>query len=125
MKIKKKKCKRFFQCFWKREAEKERTIYLNGTVVPENKCKNAIANTKYNILTLIPIVLYNQFKFFFNLFYLIISLSQFITVLKVGYLFTYIAPLAFVLVLTIIKEAYDDIKRYQKDREVNLHKYEF
>ena len=109
----------------RKEAEKERTIYMNGTVIPENNCKNAIANTKYNILTLIPIVLYNQFKFFFNLFYLIISLSQFISVLKVGYLFTYIAPLAFVLILTIIKEAYDDIKRYQKDREVNLHKYEF
>lgn len=121
----KNKCKRLFRCFYKDEAEKERAIFFNGLVFPENYAQNAISNTKYNLFTLVPIVLYNQFKFFFNLFYLFISLSQFIPILKVGYLFTYIAPLVFVLVLTIIKEAYDDLKRYQKDREVNLHKYEF
>ncbi len=56
-----------------------------------------------------PKVLFNQFKFFYNLFFLLISLSQFIPALKVGYLFTYIAPLAFVLTITLLKEAVDDI----------------
>jgi len=37
--------------------------------------------------------------------------TQFIPVLQVGFLFTYIAPLVFVLSITILKEAYDDIKR--------------
>lgn len=37
----------------------------------------------------------------------------------VGYLFTYIAPLVFVLSITIAKEAYDDIKRYLIDKENN------
>ena len=32
--------------------------------------------------------------------------------LQVGPLFTYLAPLAFVLLATLAKEAYDDIKRY-------------
>ena len=77
-----------------------------------------INNTKYNVLTFIPVVLYNQFKFFFNLFFLLICLSQMIPALKVGkilsfsllgFLFTYVAPLAFVLVITLMKEAWDDI----------------
>jgi len=39
--------------------------------------------------------------------------------LKVGYMFTYVAPLVFVLSLTMCKEAYDDIKRYKRDKEEN------
>lgn len=54
-----------------------------------------------------------------------ISLSQFIPALKVGYLFTYIAPLVFVLLITMIKEAVDDIGRFQKDKAMNNKKYEF
>lgn len=70
---------------------------------------NQVVNTKYNPVTIIPKVLFNQFKFFYNLFFLLIALSQFVPVLKVGFLFTYIAPLAFVLVVTLLKEAADDI----------------
>ena len=80
---------------------------------------NKVCNTKYNPITLIPIVLFNQFKFFYNLFFLLISLSQFIPPLKVGFLFTYIAPLAFVLFITLCKEATDDINRWRKDKEIN------
>lgn len=36
---------------------------------------------------------------------------------------TYIAPLAFVLFVTMGKEAYDDYKRYLRDREANSQKY--
>jgi len=61
---------------------------------------------------------------FYNFFFLLIGLSQFIPPLKVGFLFTYIAPLAFVLIITILKEEFDDIQRMQKDRELNNTKYE-
>lgn len=90
-------------------------IYLNGTCQPKIRIKNIVRNQKYSIITFIPSVLYNQFKFFFNFFYLMISLSQFVPALKVGFLFTYLAPLMFVLTLTMIKDAYDDFKRYQRD----------
>ncbi|TNV85311.1 hypothetical protein FGO68_gene5532 [Halteria grandinella] len=80
---------------------------------------NKLVNTKYNVFTFIPVVLYNQFKFFFNLFFLLICLSQLFPALKVGFLFTYVAPLAFVLVVTLLKEAWDDIQRYQRDKELN------
>jgi phospholipid-translocating ATPase len=61
-------------------------------------------------------VLYQQFKYFFNLFYLLTALSQFIPILKVGLLFSFVAPLALVLTLTMFKEAYEDYQRYCKDK---------
>ena len=32
-------------------------------------------NRKYNICTLVPMVLFNQFKFFYNFFFLVIALT--------------------------------------------------
>jgi hypothetical protein len=36
---------------------------------------NKLNNQKYNCVSFIPKVLYNEFKFFFNLFFLVITLS--------------------------------------------------
>lgn len=41
----------------------------------------------------LPQVLYNQFKFFLNLYFLVVALSQFVPSLKIGYLYTYWVPL--------------------------------
>jgi len=75
-------------------------VYENGIGKP---VANIIRNQKYSVITFIPIVLYQQFKFFFNLFYLLTALSQFIPILKVGLLFSFVAPLALVLILTMFK----------------------
>ena len=56
-------------------------------------------------------VLYNQFKFFLNMFFLIMALSQFIPQLQIGYLYTYWGPLGFVLAVTTVREAIDDFRR--------------
>jgi phospholipid-translocating ATPase len=40
-----------------------------------------------------------------------------------GFIATYIAPLAFVLCVTMGKEAYDDYKRYLRDKEANSQRY--
>jgi len=37
---------------------------------------------------------------------------------------TYVAPLIFVLTVTMMKEAWDDINRKIRDRKLNLTKYE-
>ena len=81
---------------------------LDGRTKPRTFPTNRENNQKYNVITLIPLVLFNQFKFFYNFFFLVIGLSQFIPALKVGFMFTYIAPLVFVLMVTIAKEAFDD-----------------
>jgi phospholipid-translocating ATPase len=67
--------------------------------------------------------LINQFSFFGNLFYLLLTISQFFDALKVGFLFSYVAPLVFVLVVTLIKEAYDDIYRYKTDIKTNSEEF--
>lgn len=41
-------------------------------------------NQKYSVITFMPVVLYNEFKFFFNLFFLLIALSQLVPFLRVG-----------------------------------------
>ena len=101
-----------------------RRITLHGDTTPSRFLTNKLNNNKYNVITFIPVVLFNQFKFFYNLFFLLIALSQFIPALKVGYLFTYIAPLAFVLIITLMKEGFDDIQRYRKDSALNNKKHE-
>lgn len=78
---------------------------------------------KYNILTFFPLVLFQQFRFFLNLYFLIMALSQFIPDIRISYLYTYWGPLAFVLTVTICREAVDDFRRHQRDREVNSQKY--
>ena len=92
-----------------------RTISLTGDCQPVNYQNNIVKNTKYNLLTFLPLVLYNQFKFFFNLFFLITALTQLIEVLRVGLFITFIGPLIMVLSLTVGKEAYDDYRTYQRD----------
>jgi phospholipid-translocating ATPase len=47
------------------------------------------------------------------------SISQFFPELKVGFLFTYISPLAFVVAVSMAKELYDDINRVIQDKKTN------
>ncbi|PTB42259.1 uncharacterized protein TrAFT101_008649 [Trichoderma asperellum] len=84
---------------------------------------NIISNAKYTAFTFLPVTLYNEFSFFFNMYFLLVALSQIIPALRIGYLSTYIAPLAFVLCITMGKEAYDDIDRRRRDNEANSEEY--
>lgn len=84
---------------------------------------NMISNAKYTALTFLPITLYNEFSFFFNMYFLLVALSQAIPALRIGYLTTYVAPLAFVLCITMGKEAWDDIERRRRDTEANSEEY--
>ena len=57
------------------------------------------------------------------MFFLLIALSQIIEALRVGFLISFVAPLAFVLIVTMIKELADDLARRAKDAEINAQKY--
>ena len=50
--------------------------------------------------------------------------SQFIPAIQIGAPITYWGPLSFVLTITLIREAVDDIVRFWRDREMNCEKYE-
>ncbi len=45
---------------------------------------NVLRNQKYSVVTFFPLVFYEQFKFFFNLYFLLVALSQFVPALKIG-----------------------------------------
>ncbi|XP_036100165.1 probable phospholipid-transporting ATPase IIB isoform X3 [Molossus molossus] len=110
-------------CRRKREL-RARTVWLGHPEKCEEKHpRNSIKNQKYNVFTFIPGVLYEQFKFFLNLYFLVVSCSQFVPALKIGYLYTYWAPLGFVLAVTITREAIDEFRRFQRDKEVNSQLY--
>lgn len=104
-----------------KKKDKSRTIHFQrrSTAYPPN----TVRNQKYNVFTFLPVVLYEQFKFFFNLYFLLVALSQFVPALKIGFILTYIGPLAFVLLVTMGKEAYDDYKRNLRDKEANSARY--
>ena len=84
---------------------------------------NAVSNAKYNAWSFLPLTLYNEFSFFTNLYFLLVALSQIIPPLRIGYLSTYVAPLAFVLFITLGKEALDDIARRKRDADANKAEY--
>ncbi|KAF4627743.1 hypothetical protein G7Y89_g10411 [Cudoniella acicularis] len=84
---------------------------------------NAVSNAKYTPISFLPRTLYNEFSFFFNMYFLLVALSQAIPALRIGYLSTYIVPLACVLAITLGKEAYDDIDRRRRDNEANSEGY--
>ncbi|XP_041496761.1 probable phospholipid-transporting ATPase IIB isoform X6 [Microtus oregoni] len=110
-------------CQRKKEL-KARTVWLGCPEKCEEKHpRNSIKNQKYNVFTFIPGVLYEQFKFFLNLYFLVVSCSQFVPALKIGYLYTYWAPLGFVLAVTIAREAIDEFRRFQRDNEMNSQLY--
>uniref|UniRef100_A0A4W3HUA5 Phospholipid-transporting ATPase n=1 Tax=Callorhinchus milii TaxID=7868 RepID=A0A4W3HUA5_CALMI len=108
----------------RKKEHKARTVWLGCPEKCEEKYpRNAIKNQKYNFFTFVPGVLYQQFKFFLNLYFLVVSCSQFVPELKIGYLYTYWAPLGFVMAVTIVREALDEFRRYQRDEEMNSQLY--
>ena len=96
-----------------------RKVHLNN----HKRGSNLTINSKYNFLTFLPLVLYQQFKYFFNLYFLGLTITQFIPVLRVGFLFNYVGPLSLVLTLSMCKEAYDDILRHARDKAINNQHY--
>ncbi|XP_014680758.1 PREDICTED: probable phospholipid-transporting ATPase IIB [Priapulus caudatus] len=107
-----------------RRNKEYRSRMLHIGEAPSGKFpSNVIRNQKYNILTFIPLVLFEQFKFFLNLYFLIVAISQFIPDVRIGYLYTYWGPLGFVLAVTMIREALDDFRRYRRDKEANSQLY--
>lgn len=99
-----------------------RTISI-GKYPPPRFPLNAVSNAKYTAWSFLPRTLYNEFSFFYNLYFLLVALSQIIPFLRIGYLSTYIDPLAFVLTITLGKEALDDIGRRRRDSEANKEEY--
>jgi len=69
-------------------SKESRNVFLKGSCEPPNNMSNEVKNRKYNVITFLPMFLYNQFRAFFNMFFLAITVSQFFPILRVGKLST-------------------------------------
>lgn len=75
-----------------RARDTSRTIPLRSVDSGSSKspyAPNVVRNQKYTVLSFLPVVFYEQFKFFFNFYFLVVALSQFIPALKIGELHTF------------------------------------
>ncbi|XP_041826504.1 phospholipid-transporting ATPase IC [Melanotaenia boesemani] len=83
---------------------------------------NAIKTYKYNVLTFLPLNLYEQFKRAANLYFLALLILQIIPEISTLPWYTTLIPLVVVLGITAIKDLVDDLARHRMDKEINNRK---
>jgi len=83
---------------------------------------NAISTTKYNLATFVPKFLFEQFRKYWNIYFLIIGCLQQIPDLSPTGRWGTIGPLMLVLFVTAVKEIWEDFQRLKQDRKINRHK---
>ncbi|NWZ07944.1 ATP9A ATPase, partial [Agelaius phoeniceus] len=117
------RCCECLRCCGRREP-RPRSVWLGHPEKRDQRYpRNVINNQKYNFFTFLPGVLFNQFKYFFNLYFLLLACSQFVVEMRLGALYTYWVPLGFVLAVTVIREAAEELRCYMRDKEVNSQIY--
>uniref|UniRef100_A0AAR2JQ77 Phospholipid-transporting ATPase n=1 Tax=Pygocentrus nattereri TaxID=42514 RepID=A0AAR2JQ77_PYGNA len=85
---------------------------------------NAIKTYKYNVLTFLPLNLYEQFKRAANLYFLALLILQIIPQISTLPWYTTLVPLVLVLGITAVKDLIDDLARHRMDKEINNRKCE-
>ena len=85
---------------------------------------NTISTTKYNAFTFLPKALLYQFIRLANIYFVFIAIIQSIPIISPLGPATAIAPLVFVLTVSLIREAVEDLKRRKLDNEQNSNEVE-
>ncbi|XP_029920908.1 phospholipid-transporting ATPase IC [Myripristis murdjan] len=85
---------------------------------------NAIKTYKYNVLTFLPLNLFEQFKRAANLYFLGLLILQVIPQISTLPWYTTLVPLVLVLSITAMKDLVDDLARHRMDKEINNRKCE-
>ncbi|KAK7069607.1 Phospholipid-transporting ATPase ID, partial [Halocaridina rubra] len=84
--------------------------------------KNYIKTSKYTFLNFVPYNLFEQFQRLANFYFLCLLVLQLIPVISSLTPVTTAVPLIGVLMVTGIKDAYDDYQRHRSDNQVNKRK---
>ncbi|GAV84924.1 E1-E2_ATPase domain-containing protein/HAD domain-containing protein [Cephalotus follicularis] len=102
-----------------------RIVYCNQPSMHKKKplkyCSNHISTTKYNIITFLPKAIFEQFRRVANLYFLFAAILS-LTAVSPFSPVSMIAPLAFVVGLSMAKEALEDWRRFIQDMKVNSRK---
>jgi len=99
-----------------------RQVFFGRSSSDHNTVKypsNAVTTARYNLVSFLPVQLFEQFKKAANIYFLFIGLLQQVPNLSPTGQFTTIGPLAVFVALSMIREAYDDVKRHRQDRREN------
>uniref|UniRef100_A0A2S2QFH4 Phospholipid-transporting ATPase n=1 Tax=Sipha flava TaxID=143950 RepID=A0A2S2QFH4_9HEMI len=101
--------------------EKERFIKANNANYNAqfNYATNYIKTSKYTLLTFLPLNLFEQFQRLANFYFLCLMMLQMISIISSLTPITTSIPLVGVLMITAIKDAYDDYQRHVSDDLVN------
>ncbi|KAG5863820.1 hypothetical protein JTB14_001064 [Gonioctena quinquepunctata] len=101
----------------------QRVIFINRAQPPVPKfVHNRISTAKYSIIRFIPLFLYEQFRRWANVFFLMIALLQQIPDVSPTGRYTTLVPLIFILSVSAVKEIIEDTKRHRADDETNHRK---
>ncbi|XP_075759356.1 phospholipid-transporting ATPase IK isoform X2 [Pelodiscus sinensis] len=85
----------------------------------EKYADNAIRTAKYNVLTFLPLNLYEQFHRLANLYFLFVILLQTIPEISTLPWFTLLLPLSCLLLIRGLRDLIDDIARHRSDWVIN------
>ncbi|XP_062897993.1 phospholipid-transporting ATPase ID-like isoform X3 [Mobula hypostoma] len=101
--------------------EEERRVRANAREYNEKfqYANNCIKTSKYNIITFLPVNLFEQFQEVANTYFLFLLILQLIPQISSLSWFTTIVPLVLVLTITAVKDATDDYFRHKSDKQVN------
>ena len=80
---------------------------------------NRIRTTKYTLLSFIPRNLFEQFHRFANLYFLFIVLLNWVPAINAFGKEISMIPVILVLIVTAVKDLFEDRRRYTSDKNVN------
>lgn len=108
-------------CAKKHPPEEERKVRANDREYNEKfqYANNCIKTSKYNVITFLPVNLFEQFQEVANTYFLFLLILQLIPQISSLSWFTTIVPLVLVLTITAVKDATDDYFRHKSDNQVN------
>ena len=80
---------------------------------------NSIRTGQYSLITFLPLAIINQFKIASNWFFLITAIIVSIPVLADKNSTSEIVPFVIVMIISLIKEAAEDYRKYKNDKKAN------
>lgn len=102
-----------------------RRMYLNQAAKNKGKYffpNNFVTTSKYTIIDFLPKSLLFQFQRYANIYFLCIAILQSIPAISPMNPSTAIAPLVFVLLVSMVREGFEDMERHKSDEKENNDK---
>ena len=99
-------------------------VTVGGPVDASNFCDNGVRTYKYNLLNFFPKSMFEQMRRTANQYFLLICIMMFLGTYTTWFYspltpWSTFLPLMIILLVTMAKEGFEDVKRHQSDKRVN------